>query len=119
MRRPTLDTIRSMTFRRCSSELKRDYDDPRSSVVGTEFVGTSISSGGDGYDMDAAGRDLLAANPHLKFANFQRGYVRVSVDHAQWRSDFRVLDRVARPGGAIRTRASVVVEDERPGLHID
>ena len=44
--------------------------------MATEFVGTSISSGGDGRtnrpDLDA----LLAENPHVKFYNGQRGYVR-------------------------------------------
>lgn len=99
-------------------ELRRDYDDPGSAVVGTEFVGTSISSGGDGYDVEAVGRDLLAANPHLKFFNGQRGYVRVTVDRRQWRTDFRVVSGVVRPGAPIRTRASVVV-DRRPELQLD
>jgi alkaline phosphatase D len=100
-------------------ELERDYDDPGSAVVGTEFVGTSITSGGDGYDVEAVGRDLLAANPHLKFFNGQRGYVRVTVDRRQWRTDFRVVSGVVRPGAPIRTRASVVVEDRRPELQLD
>jgi alkaline phosphatase D len=99
-----------------AQDLKRGFDDPQSPVVGTEFVGTSISSGGDGDDMNAEGRDLLAANPHLRFFNAQRGYVRVTVDRQRWRSDFRVVPYVQKPGAPIRTRASFVVEDNRPGL---
>jgi phosphodiesterase/alkaline phosphatase D-like protein len=48
-------------------ELKRDFADPNSRTVGTEFVGTSITSGGDGADTTDQGRQFLAANPHLKF----------------------------------------------------
>jgi len=85
-------------------------------VVGTEFVGTSITSGGDGEDVGQAGTELLAANPHLKFFNGQRGYVRVHATREQWQSDFRVVPRVLTPGAPISTRASFVVEDGRPGL---
>jgi alkaline phosphatase D len=97
-------------------DLKRDYDDPQSDVVGTEFVGTSITSGGDGGDLTDQGRDLLAANPHLRFFNSQRGYVRVNVNRQRWQSDFRVVPYVLKPGAPISTRASFVVEDRRPGV---
>ena len=96
-------------------DLKRDFDNPKSAVVGTEFVGTSITSGGDGGDNPEQGRMLRAANPHLRFYNAQRGYVRVKVDRNRWRSDFRVVPYVVKPGAPISTRASFVVEDRRPG----
>ncbi|MFC9687302.1 alkaline phosphatase D family protein [Kribbella sp. NPDC056951] len=98
-------------------ELKRDYDAPESAAVGTEFVGTSITSGGDGADMTDQGKQFLAANAHLKFFNSQRGYVRVTVDQKQWRSDFRVLPYVQTPGATISTRATYVVEDRNPHVH--
>jgi alkaline phosphatase D len=97
-------------------DLKRDYADPSSPVVGSEFVGTSITSGGDGSDMTDLGRKFLAANPHMKFFNSQRGYVRVRVDRHRWRSDFRVLPYVQQPGAGVGTRASYVIEDRRPGV---
>ncbi|GAA2448536.1 alkaline phosphatase D family protein [Actinomadura vinacea] len=96
-------------------DLKADYDEPDSRTVATEFVGTSVTSGRDGADIDAAGQAYLAANPHLKFYNFQRGYVRVNVNSERWRSDFRVMPYVTKPGAPISTRASYVVEDQRPG----
>jgi alkaline phosphatase D len=37
------------------------------------------------------------------------------VDREQWRSDFRVVPFVTRPGAPITTRASFVVEDGVPG----
>ncbi|MBC6457005.1 alkaline phosphatase D family protein [Actinomadura sp. HBU206391] len=99
-----------------AADLKRDFDDPGSPTVAGEFVGTSITSGADGADIDALGQTFLAANPHMKFYNAQRGYVRVNVNRERWRSDFRVLPYVTRPGAPISTRASFVVEDRRPGV---
>ncbi|MEV5301381.1 alkaline phosphatase D family protein [Amycolatopsis methanolica] len=97
-------------------DLKRDYADPGSATVGSEFVGTSITSGGDGADMNTDGTNFLAANPHMKFFNAQRGYVRVNVNQQRWRSDFRVVPYVTKPGAPISTRASYVVEDRRAGV---
>ena len=97
------------------ADLKVDYRDPAAPVVGTEFVGTSISSGGDGADTRASATAALTENPWLRFYNGQRGYVRCELTPARCRADYRVLDHVTRPGGPIATRASFVVEDGRPG----
>ncbi|MCP9490658.1 MAG: alkaline phosphatase D family protein [Solirubrobacteraceae bacterium MAG38_C4-C5] len=98
------------------SNIERDFSEPESSeLVATEFVTTSISTGGDGVDQSAGDRVVLAENPHIEFVNRQRGYVRCTLDRGQWRSDFRIVDFVTRPGAPIRTRASFVVEDGVPG----
>lgn len=99
-----------------AGELKTDFDDPDSATVGVEFVGTSISSGGDGTDLDNTGRDILAANPHLKFHNKQRGYVRCRVTAEQWRTDFLVADKVSTTDGTLSVRKSFVVSAGRPEL---
>ncbi|WP_433578053.1 alkaline phosphatase D family protein [Nocardia brasiliensis] len=99
-----------------AANLRRDFADPESPVVASEFIGTSISSGGDGVDMNPSGRNLLAANPDLKFFNAQRGYVRVELEHGLWRSDFRVVPYIRRPGAPIQTRATFVVQDRVPGV---
>ncbi len=99
-----------------AADLRADPADPRTPVVAAEFTGTSITSGGDGIDIGGRGIDLLAANPDLKFFNAQRGYARVEVDEQLWRTDFRVLPYVSRPGAPISTRASYVVEDAVPGV---
>lgn len=101
-----------------ASNLLLDYDDPGSPVVGTEFVGTSITSGGNGSDMTAGGRTVLEANDHVKFFNNQRGYVRVRLDRDQWASDFRVIPYVDRPGAPVSTRATWAVESGRPGVQL-
>jgi alkaline phosphatase D len=99
-----------------ANDLLADYADPDSKVIGTEFVGTSISSGGDGTDHRENTAAVLAANPHIKFFNGQRGYVRCRVTERQWQADYRVVPFVSRPGAGISTRASFVVESGRPGL---
>jgi alkaline phosphatase D len=100
----------------CAGELKRDFTDPASAAVGVEFIGTSITSGGDGSDTTPRLQALLQQDPHLKFYNDQRGYVRHIVSPRRWQADYRVLDKVSVPGGNVSTRASFVVEDGRPGL---
>ncbi|PSK97849.1 alkaline phosphatase D [Haloactinopolyspora alba] len=102
--------------RSVASDLTVDFDDPESRAVGTEFLGTSISSGGDGQDTDDWGRRWLAENPHMKFHNVQRGYARCVVTQDEWRTDYRVVPYVTERGAPIRTRASVYVEAGRAGI---
>ena len=100
----------------CAADLKADFNDPASATISSEFVGTSITSGRNGADMTAGGREWLAANPHLKFFNSQRGYVRCHATEREWRADYLVADRVTTPGGTVSVRRSFVVEDGKAGL---
>lgn len=100
-----------------ANELKAGYADPDSPVIGTELICSSISSGGNGADSDPSTHPDLVRNPHLKFRNAQRGYVRTRIDRDQLRADFRVVDRVTEPGAPARTRASFVVNDRQRALH--
>jgi alkaline phosphatase D len=101
------------------NDLKPEFYRDDSPVVATEFVGTSISSGGDGADVRPTTAGALAENPHIKFFNGQRGYVRCSIKPERWRTDFRVLASVSKPDEPISTRASFVVENGRPGAKRD
>jgi alkaline phosphatase D len=97
------------------NDLKADWRELQSATVGTEFVGTSISSGGNGSDIPDAVQAYLPENPIVKFHNAQRGYVRCTLTPERCTADYRVLDQVTEPGGAMTTRASFVVENGRPG----
>jgi alkaline phosphatase D len=97
------------------NDLKVDYRDAAAATVATEFVGTSISSGGDGSDTRETTAGMLSENPWVKFFNAQRGYIRCDVTPERYVADYRVLDVVTRPDGVMSTRASFVVEDGRPG----
>ena len=97
------------------NDLREDDRDPNQPVVATEFVGTSISSGGNGQK-DPKGLDiLLAENPFVKFHNRQRGYVRCTVTPTLWKSDYQIVEEVLKPGGEAITKASFVVEAGQPG----
>jgi alkaline phosphatase D len=100
------------------ADLKANFDDPASATVGTELVGTSVTSGGDGADTTLFGRAALADNPHLRFYNSQRGYVRCAVSPTRWTSDYQVVPFVGRPGAPLVTRASFAVDAGRPGAHL-
>ena len=99
-----------------AGELKKDFDDQRSATLGVEFVATSISSGGDGFDTNDSFQALLAQAPHIKFFNNQRGYVRHVVTPDRWQADFRVLDKVSVGDGHVSTRKGFVVEHGKNGL---
>ena len=98
-------------------ELLRDFNELDSSSVGTEFVGTSISSSGDGFDQPDNIDQLLSENPFLKYHNAERGYVTCSVNKKEWRTDYRTIPFVTKPNAPINTRASFVVESGRPLLN--
>jgi alkaline phosphatase D len=99
-----------------AGELKKNFDDERSATLGVEFVATSISSGGDGFDTNDRYQALLAQNPHIKFFNNQRGYVRHLVTPDHWQADFQVFDKVSVGNGHVSTRKSYVVEQGKNGL---
>ena len=100
-----------------ADELKLDYADPTSRTVGTELVCSSITSTGDGADVVPGVHPWAAWNPHLRFYNNQRGYVRTKITPTGLTADFRVLPYVTRPDAPVHTRATFVIEDRVPGLH--
>ncbi len=100
-----------------ADELKLDYADPTSRTVGTELVCSSITSTGNGTDVPSGNHPWAAWNPHLRFYNNQRGYVRTRIARDAMTVDFRVVPYVTTPGAPIHTRATFVIEDRVPGLH--
>jgi len=96
-------------------DIKADFDDPSSRTVATELVGTSISSQGDAAPNPVGDQRQMHENPHIKFVNRDRGYVRNIVTPTEWTTDFRAVDYVSRPGAPIRTLASFVIANGQPG----
>ena len=99
-----------------SADVKRRFDDPGSPVIGTELVSSSITSGGDGSERKDDTDAVLAENPHIRFYNNRRGYVRTRFTPDRMTAEFKVLPHVRRPGAPVQTRATFVTEDRRPGL---
>ncbi|MFD5079398.1 alkaline phosphatase D family protein [Streptomyces sp. NPDC058371] len=97
-------------------DIKDDFDDPASAILGTEIVATSISSGRDGADKPANWDTYTKANPHLKFYNGRRGYVTVELGREEARADFKTVPAVTTPGAPLTTAASFVTEVGDQGL---
>ena len=82
--------------------------------VATEFMGTSISTGGD----PGAGvftRVPGAENPHILMRNNNRGYVRCTLTPSEWTSEFRKVDTVREPVSPCSSLATFVVENGTAG----
>lgn len=92
------------------NELRVDDRRPEGKPIAAEFVGTSISSSGDGVDVPGDHDAIRSANPFLKFYNRQRGYVGCTLTPETWTSDYYVTDKVSEPGGKTSKRASFVLE---------
>lgn len=85
-------------------------------VLATEFVCTSISSGGDGEALPADWAMSPAENPHNKLIDGRRGYQVFTVEPRVWTTDVRVIDRVTTPGGKISALAQFEVDPRNPGV---
>jgi len=94
-------------------DLKPDFDDPASPVVASEVCGTSITS----QSWAQARIDAMKAeNPHIHFADARRrGYVVVDLTAKRATARLRGLDDEKDAASGLRTQATFVVEDGRPG----
>jgi alkaline phosphatase D len=97
------------------NDLKLDFADEKSPIVASEFVVTSITSGGDGADPAPRIADVLKENPFVKFYSNRRGYAVTTVTPKELRTDYQQIEFVTRAGGGKTTSASFIVEDGRPG----
>ena len=100
-----------------ANELRVDDRRAEEQPVATEFVATSLSSGGNGVDQPENMDQLLSTNPCVKFHNLQRGYILCDVTQDHWHADYRVVDQVTEPGGKTYSRAAFVVESGNPSIH--
>lgn len=102
--------------RHWANNLRLNYFDHASPVVGTELVTTSVTSGGDATENVPP---TIPNNPHLYYVGNHRGYVRVVAGGASLTADFVKVSSVrekdpARVTSSVRKR--FVVLDGQPGL---
>jgi len=82
-------------------------------LVGTEFAGTSISSG---CGWDATVRLGLPANPQVRFyEGAYRGYLLCTVSEDEWRTDMRIVLDARNAASPAYTLAAFAVADGTPG----
>ncbi len=86
-------------------------------MIATEFVGTSISSDGDGADRSSffpASEE--AKRREVRWHNARRGYVSCTVTPDAWRTDYQLVEYVSRPGAPKVTASSWRCEHGRAGV---
>jgi len=98
------------------NELRSTYLRPDAPAIGAEFVGTSITSGGDGADQYRPYLAAAADNPHIRWQSSRRGYVTCAVDAERWRAEYRILPYVSKPDAPIHTASRWQVTRGRAGV---
>ncbi len=95
------------------SDLKIDFDDPKSARVASELVTTSISSRGFSWRRI---QEMVENNPHIQFADSRfRGYTVLELTPERAVARLRALQDVTNPESPLRTLAEFAVENGRPG----
>ena len=97
-------------------DLKADFSNPDSETVGTEYVGTSITSFGDGSGFTQYGPS--ARKSWQRLFNDERGYVRCTITPDRYRADYRVVSTVEKPTASVRTLTSYATESGNPGAKL-
>ncbi|MEE2642945.1 MAG: alkaline phosphatase D family protein [Planctomycetota bacterium] len=98
-----------------ANNLQLNFEDEKSPLVGTEFVGTSMSSGGNGGNVIREYERAASQNDFVKFYNSNRGYVSCELTPRKWTTHFRATPFVDRQKSPLVTTATFVVEQGRPG----
>ena len=81
-----------------------------------EFVGTSITSEGDGSDMQPTAPEIMAANPHLKFNSNRRGYTLHIAGREQLHAIYRAVPFVQQPDAPRITAGHWVTQRQGGGV---
>ena len=100
-----------------ANELRVDDRREDQPLVASEFVATSLCSGGNGTEKPGNLDSILSTNACVKFHNAERGYILCHVTPDSWQSDYMVVDEVLKPGGKTFSRATFVVEAGNPKIH--
>ncbi|MEM9387862.1 MAG: alkaline phosphatase D family protein [Pseudomonadota bacterium] len=107
-----------------AADLKHDFSDANSQILGAEFVCTAITSRFPDALSPLLGLTVSAGNPHIRyFEGRHRGYCVCDVDDTRWRTDFQAVERsadpvltVANPDLPVRTIASWAIRAGEAGL---
>ena len=100
------------------SDIKLDFADAGSAVIGAEFVGTSVSSAGD-EDLAAFAAywtPIAAANPAWKLIDAHRGYLLLDLTPTAITAEVRAMDTVLTRDGTASALARFRVVSDVPGV---
>ena len=94
-------------------DVKKDFNDPASPTLASEFVTTSITSPNGWHDANVAS---MVDNPHIKlYDGRHRGYTLCDVTKDSWRTDLRIVNDVRQPELEATTNKTFIIEAGRPG----
>jgi alkaline phosphatase D len=100
------------------NDLQLDFKDPKSPLVGPEWVGTSMSSAGNGGNFIPEYERAAKQNDFVKWYNSNRGYVSCELTKDHWKSYFRATPFVTKKGSPIETKAVFMIEEGKPGAQL-
>ncbi len=99
------------------NELRTDFRRAERAPIAAEFVGTSISSGGDGGNGTAlSSPEIRAENPHIKWQQNRRGYMSCTVNADSWTTEYRSLSSVSKPDVPVDTPTRWRVTRNKAGI---
>ncbi len=98
------------------NDIHANFDKPGTPVVATEFVGTSLTTNGDGQVYGPYYGPMIKYNPHIQFFDGdRRGYQVATVTEDELRVDLRMVRTVSTRFARKYTLASFRVRDGIPG----
>ena len=102
-------------------DVRPDFDDTSSPVIGTEFTAHSVTSGAYSPDWNAANGPLMgAANPHLKYFEGNRyGYDVYEVTPKRFSAHMRVIADRRDPASPVTTLTTFHVDRGKVGSYED
>lgn len=89
--------------------------DLESTPVATEYVCTSVSSGGDGSDFPVGWDGIPRKNPHTTLINDKRGYQVFDIEAGSWRTSVIAVEKVSVPDAPKRKIATLATQPTRAG----
>jgi len=114
---PNMVVLTGDVHRHWAADLRRDYYDVTSPVIGSELVTTSVTSGGRGGSAPPSS-GWLANNPHVKYWQDQRGYVRATLTPDLLTAEFMVVTpSVLSTTASLAVDRRFAIEAGSPGLH--
>ncbi|AUH39889.1 alkaline phosphatase D family protein [Streptomyces sp. CMB-StM0423] len=102
-------------------DIRTDYDNPESPLVGTEFTAHSVTSGAYSPDWNRTNGPVMgAANPHLKYFEGNRyGYDVYDVTPERFSAHMRVIGDRRDPDSPVTTLTTFHVDRGTTGSHED
>ena len=97
-----------------AADLRVQPNDPKSPVVASEIVTTSVSSRGMGQSLLDR---IRAGNPDIRHARSdQRGYTLLSIDDTGVQATFRATPHPALPGSVLREQSRWQIQTGLAGV---